>query len=370
MNDAATHLTSAHKAAYQSERSVRWSMEDNQAMGVIMTFLDVVANRLELPRDRVEVRRLDDYWFDVYSPDKVEWVKGCPDYFGLIFSGNIRFLFFELKIKKNGEFLLTKTGGKTKLGTQISKYGCTSFYLDIVPVLKNMNDFCDNAGLPKDKFLVLFAEPGAGANGINLISLDAINSMIANGWNGMAIQQFGEGYGKPTYLIPREAMTSLTDLTSTQIMGLASERSILPELMVNTAEAQGSSVAGLPAMEVTEQPVVLEHTTTKYSLNSATLEDVHDGLSTLSNKDTEALIHTFIEAWTPDYLLGIQFKDPGSLERLAPFARVLRAVLLNGDTPKILRAIPQATEDDVVAAKALIVKRGWSLSSERSPKES
>lgn len=231
MNDIATHLTNEHRAAYQSERPVRWSMEDNQAMSVIMTFLDVVAARLGLPRDRVEVRRLDDYWFDVYAPDSVEWVKGCPDYFGLIFSGNIRFLFFELKIKKDGEFRLTRTGGKTRSGTSIAKYGCTSFYLDIAPVLRNMNDFCDKSGLPKGKFQVLFAEPGAGADGINLISLDTINRMIADGWNGIAIQKYGEGYGQDTYLIPKAAMTALSELTAAQIIEIASERSVLPEVM-------------------------------------------------------------------------------------------------------------------------------------------
>lgn len=236
MNDIATHLTKEHRAAYQSERPVRWSMEDNQAMSVIMTFLDVVAARLGLPRDRVEVRRLDDYWFDVYAPDSVEWVKGCPDYFGLIFSGNIRFLFFELKIKKDGEFRLTRTGGKTKSGTSIVKYGCTSFYLDIVPVLRNMNDFCDKSGLPKDKFQILFAEPGAGVNGINLISLDAINRMIADGWNGIAIQKYGEGYGQNTYLIPKSAMTALSELTVAQIMEIANERSVLPEVMAKSVD--------------------------------------------------------------------------------------------------------------------------------------
>lgn len=312
MTEIATSLKNDHRAAYQSERPARWSMEDNQAMSVVMTFLDIVSARIGLPRDRAEVRRLDDYWFDVYTPDQVEWVKGCPDYFGLIFSGNIRFLFFELKIKKDGEFRLTRTGGKTKSGTSVAKYGCTSFYLDIVPVLRNMNDFCDKAGLPKDKFQVLFAEPGAGAAGINLISLEAINQMIAEGWNGLPIQKYGEGYGQETYLIPKGAMTSLDKLTAAQIMAIASERSILPDVMNTSAETSGPVISG------------------------------------------------FDSSWTLDFLLT------GQPAKLTIAARLARA-RLRGRSPQEILSVPDiaragTTTSDIEAADVFIKKQGWALS--------
>lgn len=222
-------ISEQHRKSYNEEREKRSQLEQQETPNVVNVFLDTVAEKIRIKRELVEGLRMDTQWFDAASPNEFEWVRGCPDYFGVIFSGEMNFLFFELKIKDDGEFNKTIYGGITKGGSVIAQYGCTSFYLDIVPVHRNMNEFCDNTGLPKEKFLVLFSSPKAAADNIYVISLAEINDIVDNGWNGIPIQAYGEGYGKVAYLIPKNSTRKLSTLSRDDFIALLSTNAFLPE---------------------------------------------------------------------------------------------------------------------------------------------
>ena len=138
-----------HREAYLNEKQKRWDMENKSANTIIETFTAYIVQKLPfLIKENIKFQRFDELWFEAYSPDENEWVKGCPDFIGSLTHRETRFLFIELKIKDDGIFRKTCTGGATKNGSVIPNYGCQSFYLDIVPVYRNMKDFCLKTSLP------------------------------------------------------------------------------------------------------------------------------------------------------------------------------------------------------------------------------
>lgn len=156
-----------------------------------------------------DYERYDERWFMLYHPEDKgnEWVKGAPDYTVRI-SEN-QFFYTEIKIKRE-KFRKTLHGGMTERGTLIQNYGCMSYYLDRVPVYRNMTDFSQKTGIPAKNFLLLFVDPETDS--IRAISLTEINKLIRNGYNGGPICEIQEGYGKnvdgeraPSYLIPERA---------------------------------------------------------------------------------------------------------------------------------------------------------------------
>lgn len=218
-----------HKESYLSERAKRWSMENESANIIIETFATYIAQKLPfLIKKNIKFQRFDKLWFDVYSPDENEWVKGCPDFIGSLTHRETRFLFVELKIKDDGIFRMTHKGGVTKNGSVIPNYGCQSFYLDIIPVYRNMKNFCLKTSLPTHSFLILFAKKDAPPEDMYLITLAEIDIILDMGWKGIKIAEFGEEYGQKTYLIPQDATRLLTTITKEYLYSLLNQDSFMP----------------------------------------------------------------------------------------------------------------------------------------------
>lgn len=159
--------------------------------------------------------RFDDMWFNKFDTrlPRNEWVKGAADYC-LDFKNAL--IYAEIKIKTQN-FHKTVSGGKTQAGSQIIPYGCESYYLDIHPVWKNMNLFCEHLHINKDAFVIFFCN--SDCNEIRFISLTRINELIECGYRGAPLNRFSEGYGIVTsegrraenYLIPIDATINLFD---------------------------------------------------------------------------------------------------------------------------------------------------------------
>ena len=167
------------------------------------------------------VIRLDNLWFEQYDIDVPanEWAKGTPDYvISINNQGTLHFLHTEIKIKDQ-EFRKTVNGGTSRGGSIIPNYGCESFYLDIIPVYRNMLDFAQRTGLPKSKFIIDFFSRPYGTH--HIITLEKIEAIILNGWNGIQIGTYGEGYGQNTYLIPKNATQNLNTLSAQSILALS-----------------------------------------------------------------------------------------------------------------------------------------------------
>jgi hypothetical protein len=172
--------------------------------------------------------RLDNLWFEQYDMNLPvnEWVKGTPDYVVSInHNDTTKYFHTEIKIKDE-EFRKTQNGGTTRAGSTIPNYGCPSFYIDIEPVYRNMQDFANNSGLPKSKFIITFYDRGNDSH--HIITLEEVENILQNGWNGIQIGEFGEGYGERTYLIPRNATRNLNNLTETELLELSLDSVILP----------------------------------------------------------------------------------------------------------------------------------------------
>lgn len=143
-----------HSDQYNIEKEKRWKMAEIGEEKAIKKIADIICLIIGIPKNKATYGRLDEIWFNIYSPEKniEEWVKGCPDYFIKIFldSDNEKYLYIEIKLKSVG-FRKTLRGGRTKTGSNIPDYGCVSYYIDKVPVLSNMNLFCKKTGLDKKK---------------------------------------------------------------------------------------------------------------------------------------------------------------------------------------------------------------------------
>lgn len=222
-----------HQNNYQNERNTRWAMENIHGEKIINVLIEQL--KLKLPfvaSENFKHQRLDELWFEKYSPHKYNWVKGCPDFCISMSNKETRHLHVELKIKDSGVFRKTLTGGVSKYGSIVPNYGCESFYLDMNPVYKNMNDFCIQSKLSTDNFLILFSKSDASIENMYVITLSQINDLIKNGWNtagkNIPIAEFGEGYGKKTYLIPVEATKKLSSLDKNLIVNCLSIEKTIP----------------------------------------------------------------------------------------------------------------------------------------------
>ena len=92
-----------HREAYLNEKQKRWDMENKSANTIIETFTAYIVQKLPfLIKENIKFQRFDELWFEAYSPDENEWVKGCPDFIGSLTHRETRFLFIELKIKDDG----------------------------------------------------------------------------------------------------------------------------------------------------------------------------------------------------------------------------------------------------------------------------
>lgn len=216
---------------YSEERKKRWE-EGDKGEPLAITKIEEVLSDYIITTNKVKSIRYDKMWFDIFNPedDKNEWVRGASDYC-LDFEDTL--VYAEIKIK-NERFRKTLKGGKTDAGSEIVKYGCESFYLDIDPVLKNMNAFCERLHINKDSFLVFFCN--TKCNDIRFISLSQINDLAQNGYNGKPLNKFTEGYGTKTkngravtYLIPVDTTIDLFDMRNTLIENKGIEKNYLLE---------------------------------------------------------------------------------------------------------------------------------------------
>ena len=223
-----------HREAYLNEKQKRWDMENKSANTIIEIFTAYIVQKLPfLIKENIKFQRFDELWFEAYSPDENEWVKGCPDFIGSLTHRETRFLFIELKIKDDGIFRKTCTGGATKNGSVIPNYGCQSFYLDIIPVYRNMKDFCLKTSLPTSSFLILFAKKNASPEDMYLITLAEIDIILDTGWRGIKIAEFGEEYGQKTYLIPQDATRLLPTITKKYLYSLLNEYKFIPKALLS-----------------------------------------------------------------------------------------------------------------------------------------
>ena len=230
--DVPNKIKENHNNQYNEERINRWGMAKEGEPIAIEKICNVLSKKLDIDLSMLKYERYDDLWFNEFPPNNDnEWVKGTPDYV-INLNNNKEFLLFEIKIKAQ-EFRKTKWGGKTEGKSEIPKYGCHSFYIDIVPVLKNMNDFSTKAKLDQKSFIIAFIKEDFSE--IRLISLARINKLINNGWTNdenikIDICKYGEGYGADTYLIPKDATLNLNDLTKEQLLKILISEKPKPNL--------------------------------------------------------------------------------------------------------------------------------------------
>lgn len=212
-----------HREQYNNERVRRWGMAKYGEPRAAQRIAELIEEKID---DSVSINRYDVIWFSQYEPSvENEWVKGSADYYMTISLNNRNYtLYSEIKIKSQ-EYRKTIWGGRTARGSNISRYGCTSYYLDIIPVYRNMNDFCDKVGINKESFIVCFVSEDN--NNVNIISLAEINDLINNGWNNMNICTYGEGYGQRCYLIPKDATHDLEQMDESDIMNYFSLRNVI-----------------------------------------------------------------------------------------------------------------------------------------------
>jgi len=135
-----------------------------------------------------------------------------------------KYILVEIKLKSQ-EYRKTSIGGTTKNGSIVSNYGCNSYYLDVIPVHRNMNDFVLKTNNKPSAFIIAFVKEDFSE--INIISLAKINKMIKSGWNqngkNIDLCIYGEGYGQKAYLIPKDATTNGDKITKEQLENILLE---------------------------------------------------------------------------------------------------------------------------------------------------
>jgi hypothetical protein len=193
---------------YHEDRAKRWDMakkKEPEAISFICRTLH------EMSGHKVEKARFDSVWFDRYPVEENEWVRGASDY--VIRIDESRYVYAEIKLK-SVLFKKTVTGGKTKKGSMITKYGCESFYLDIVPVYRNMCSFVEKTKIDSNHFVIFFVDDHISK--VHTLSLKEIQDLVKNGYRGKELCVFSEGYGTkteygaaPNYLIPSLATSEL-----------------------------------------------------------------------------------------------------------------------------------------------------------------
>ena len=190
---------------YDNERARRWDMARDGEEAACSAVAQQIANIVQVP---VTFQRYDVEWFSVFPPETCDWVRGCSDY---VLWWDAGYLYAEIKIKAQ-RYHKTVTGGITKRGSSVARYGCESFYLDVEPVYTNMCEFTKRTGIPEESFLLFFVSEDHAQ--IMSISLAEVRSLVTNGWHGIPLSVFAEGYGHPAYLIPVDACHTLTSATS------------------------------------------------------------------------------------------------------------------------------------------------------------
>jgi len=217
MND---DIEQNHTKSYWKERQDRWGMAKSGEEKAIKVICNLFAKILDVPRNNIKYKRLDNIWFEScdINNHEYEWVKGAPDFVIKIFLPEKKYISVEIKLKSQ-EYRKTTSGGITKNGSIIPNYGCSSYYLDVVPVYKNMNDFVSKTDRKYPSFVIAFVKDDFSE--VNFISLSMINKIIKGGWNNdgknIDICIYGEGYGRDTYLIPKDATTKGGKLTGEQL---------------------------------------------------------------------------------------------------------------------------------------------------------
>ncbi|MGU8437166.1 hypothetical protein [Clostridium perfringens] len=213
-----------NKIRYNNERNIRWSLAKKGEPKAIEALAKAISDKDYFVE--VSYTRYDSIFFQKYNPKEYEWVKGCSDYY-LTFSSDTKgelYSYVEVKIK-NTTFDATLNGGY-RFNQQISNYGCVSFYLDVEPVYRNMNSFCELNNIDKNTFLIMFINSTYDC--IRVISLKEINDLIINGWRGVPISTFTARYGQKSYLIPKDATHDIKDLTEMDIMGYTCNTIAIP----------------------------------------------------------------------------------------------------------------------------------------------
>ena len=194
---------------YELERGKRWTCAKD---GEPEAMEEIRKSLFKYYEISCEPKRYDTEYFNKYKYLTPEWVRGASDY-----SLNIEGVDFLIEIKlKNKKFRKTIGGGLTKDGSVIRDYGCESYYLDKVPVYKNMCDFCAHENINPEYFIVFFC--GEGNIELRYISLAEIKALVEHGYKGEPLTEFGEGYGIDTgdgraitYLIPEDTTTDISD---------------------------------------------------------------------------------------------------------------------------------------------------------------
>lgn len=196
----------SHYQQYSEERIVRWEMGKNGELPAIQEVCRQLATSLNV---NVGFIRYDESWFQSLDMSVEEWIKGVSDYIINVY--NCGGLYAEVKIKDKGVFRKTKTGGTTQQGSVIPMYGCESFYLDIYPVYDHVMSFTRAFNINPESFLFFFVL--LSTKNIYVISIAEIGNLIQNGYKGIPLCIYGEGYGTlddygnpaVTYLIPVDA---------------------------------------------------------------------------------------------------------------------------------------------------------------------
>ena len=221
-----------NRQRYDDEKAQRWGMASQSEESAIIQIMDLIKEQLGNYLQDISYIRYDEIVHKKFPPENHEWAKGCPDYLikAMIKNSNnqSQYLLFEIKLKAE-QYRKTITGGETRNGTNITKYNCPSYYLDIVPVLRNMNDFCEHTQLDKLSFIVAFVPMNKDniidTDDIMVASLWRINYILEHGWfylddtdNDKKVEfticEYGEGYGQVAYLIPKSATTNLKAITA------------------------------------------------------------------------------------------------------------------------------------------------------------
>ena len=113
----------SHYGQYSKERDKRWTMGNQQEPIAIKTLCDKLSASLNT---EVGYRRYDEPWFKTIDHEnpKYEWIVGVSDY--VVMVKGCGCFYAEIKVKKDGLFRKTETGGTTQQGSKIENYGCNA----------------------------------------------------------------------------------------------------------------------------------------------------------------------------------------------------------------------------------------------------
>lgn len=214
-----------HRQNYVNERERRWSMAKEGEEPAIKYICSALSQVLGVDESKVIYTRYDEIWFGKYNLKEYEWVKGCPDYSVEFALSDKQYCYVEIKLKAI-EFLKTMHGGYTQNGSRVRNYGCTSYYLDIDPVYTNIKAFAEKLGHSKASIWLGFVKTDLSE--VRLITLHSLQEIIEHGWRGAPLCQFAEGYGLPTYLIPKDATVDISSLNQSMISSSTMDNFILP----------------------------------------------------------------------------------------------------------------------------------------------